>query len=428
MSKSEHEVDEVFGITRDLPLNYVTRGKVDQKLREDLNRGQHVIIYGSSKQGKTCLRKNCIDEGDHITVQCSNNWGLSDIHTAILKRAGYEITLSEKKTLSGTQKIKARIGASIMSIGADVSGEDITTETREEETRELELDPSDVNDVIGALDEINFDKYILLEDFHYLQQETQKNFAVALKAFHETSSLEFVIVGVWLEENRLIVQNSDLTGRVIAVNADNWDEEHLSKVIEKGDEFLNIEFDEEFKDDLINNCFDSVFVVQETCREACKIEDVQCTQSGKVTLGNDLDAQELVSSVVGNQSARYESFLMKFSDGFQQTELEMYRWLLCPILTSDLEELEDGIPYHRMRTEIEAHHPEGEDLNPGNLTQALQSVGSLQSKISVKLFILDYDQTSKRLTVVDRGFLIWLANQDREGLLRQAGLSQYIGC
>ena len=79
-----------------------------------------------------------------------------------------------------------------------------------------------------------------------------------------------------------------------------------------------------------------------------------------------------------------------------------------------------------MRTEIETHHPEGEDLNPGNLTQALQSVGSLQSKIDIKPFILDYDQSNKRLTIVDRGFLIWLANQDRRGLLEQAGLTSYI--
>ena len=38
------------------------------------------------------------------------------------------------------------------------------------------------------------------------------------------------------------MQNGDLTGRVIAVNADDWGENHLSKVIEDGENFLNIEF------------------------------------------------------------------------------------------------------------------------------------------------------------------------------------------
>ena len=116
--------------------------------------------------------------------------------------------------------------------------------------------------MIGALDEIGFDRYIILEDFHYLQQEAQKDFAVALKAFHEISTFKFIIVGVWLEKNRLIVQNGDLTGRVIAVNADDWDEDHLSKVIEDGEDFLNIECNSIFKQSLVKNCFDSVYIAK----------------------------------------------------------------------------------------------------------------------------------------------------------------------
>ena len=32
----------------------------------------------------------------------------------------------------------------------------------------LELDPADINDIIRALQEANFSKFIVLEDFHYL--------------------------------------------------------------------------------------------------------------------------------------------------------------------------------------------------------------------------------------------------------------------
>lgn len=57
------------------------------------------------------------------------------------------------------------------------------------------------NDIIRALKEISFGKYIIFEDFHYLPTETQEAFSVALKAFHEQSEHTFVIVGVWLDEN-----------------------------------------------------------------------------------------------------------------------------------------------------------------------------------------------------------------------------------
>lgn len=69
---------------------------------------------------------------------------------------------------------------------------------------------------------IKFQKYIVLEDFHYLDIDIQRDFAVVLKAFHEASKFCFIIIGVWLEENRLIVHNGDLTGRVIAIDADKW--------------------------------------------------------------------------------------------------------------------------------------------------------------------------------------------------------------
>jgi hypothetical protein len=62
-------------------------------------------------------------------------------------------------------------------------------------------------------------------------------------------------------------------------------------------------------------------------------------------------------------------------------------------------------------------------LPPGNVTQALQSTASLQvGKMRIKPIILDYDQSRRRLNVVDRGFLIWLGHQDKTELLAAAGL------
>ena len=58
-------------------------------------------------------------------------------------------------------------------------------------------------------------------------------------------------------------------------------------------------------------------------------------------------------------------------------------------------------------------------MNPGNLTQALNSVSSLQQQKSIRPIILDYDESNKKLHVVDKGFLIWLEYQNREELLSQ---------
>jgi hypothetical protein len=415
-----HRASAVYGIGRDLPLNYVSRKAVDELLVNSLTRDKHLVIYGSSKQGKTSLRKHCLNEQDYIVIHCSNKWSLADVHAAILKRAGFEITQSTTRTATGKNKIVAAFKASIFGVGVEASGEKEQTTADAITKHPLELDPEDVNDIISALN--GFTRFIVLEDFHYLPIETQKDFAVALKAFHEQSSLCFMVVGVWLEESRLTVYNGDLTGRVIGINADKWSKSELGEVIEAGEHRLNIRFTDSFKSAVLSGCLDSVYIVQEACYQACIKQNIHFTQGKAVDIGDGIDVKEIIREVVNQQTGRYNSFITQFAAGFQDTTLQMYKWLLYPVLTASTERLEEGLRYREMRDILRAHHPEGAALNLGNLTQALQATASLQVKKDIKPIVLDYDQTNLRLSVVDRGFLIWIENQDRSELLELADL------
>lgn len=416
----KHKTSDVYGIGREMPLNYVIRSSVDEALISNLTRDKHVVIFGSSKQGKTSLRKHCLKEDDYIVVHCSNKWTIADLHGAILKRAGYELTQSTTRTITGKNKILATFKANIFGVGIDAGAEKEQTKADAATTKPLELDLEDVNDIITAL--TNFKKFIVLEDFHYLSIETQKDFSVALKAFHEQSPLCFIIVGVWLEESRLTVYNGDLTGRIIGINADKWSKDELKKVITTGEALLNIHFTDSFKEALLLNCLDSVYIVQESCYQACEQEGIHLTQDQTVEIGQGRDVPAIIRDVVNQQTGRYNAFITQFASGFQDTTLQMHKWLLYPILTATTASLEEGLKYREMRDILRNHHPERQALNLGNLTQALQSTASLQVKKDIKPIVLDYDQTNLKLNVVDIGFLIWLDNQDRKELLELAEL------
>lgn len=424
MVEQEYLVDDVFGINRELPLNYVARDSADNQLINNLARRQHLVIYGSSKQGKTSLRKHCLNEDDYVVVHCSNKWGLDNVHEAILKQAGYELTVSKTLATSGKQKIFAKIKAGIF--GAEAEGGAESERAQEEgiTTTPLELDPVDVNDIISALEKIKFKKFIVLEDFHYLPIETQKDFSVALKAFHENSDFSFIIIGVWLEENRLSVYNGDLTGRLLPINADKWSREELEEVIAAGEAMLNVSFNDEFKDELLNSCYESVYIVQETCHQCCIKNKVFKTQSELRSIGSKNECEELVNQVVSQQGGRFNSFLTQFAEGFQDTTLEMHKWLLYPVLTADIEKLDAGFKQAEIRNLLQQVHPRGAELNSGNVTQSLQSLSSLQIKKDVKPIVLDYDQTNLRLNIVDKSFQIWLSRQDRNELLELVGLPE----
>jgi hypothetical protein len=313
-------------------------------------------------------------------------------------------------------------GASLEGGGGREKEAQTSTETT---TTALELDPNDVNDIIDALGQIeDMPRFIVLEDFHYLSDEAQRDFAVSLKAFHENSESCFIVVGVWLDENRLVELNGDLAGRVLAVDVDSWSRPELLSVISEGERLLNLKLDGRLKPEIVDGAFESVAVVQEACYRVCEQEGIVETLDDEREIGRGVSAADLIRAVVDEQSARYTAFLTRFAAGFMETELEMYKWLLYPVLRATPDGLERGLSLTDINRTLRRVHPRGDDLNPGNVTQALKSAASLQVQLGIKPLVLDYHESARRLSVVDRGFLIWVSYQDASELRAMVGLPQ----
>lgn len=413
---------DVYGTHREIPRTYVERKGVDDVFVDALSRKRHITIYGSSKQGKTCLRKHCLREDDYVDVICNNKWTLAHINQAILKKIGYTVEQGKSKSIEGNYKLGLKVTGEVSIPHLQKAGIEFTAEKGGKETAssttqvKFEIDAGDANDVIAALKAINFKKFIILDDFHYLPIETQQDFAVALKAFHEMSDLTFIVVGVWKEENRLSLYNGDLTGRTIAVDADRWTREELERVILCGQKPLNITWDRSFVDTLLDRASESIYIVQEVCYRACERAKVFETQRLNHTIGAGFDVSQMIKDVVDEDGGRYRDVLHSFADGFQDTNYDMYRWVLYPVLTASAEDLDIGLRYKFIRERIDEKHPSA-PVNAGNISQALKSVQNLQIKKAMKPFLFDYDSTNLRLRVVDRRFLLWLLNQDRNELL-----------
>lgn len=146
----EYTVDEVYGLSRNIPLNYVERHDVDERLRCNLNRDKHITIFGSSKQGKTCLRKHCLNENDYILVQCSNRWSLSDLNANILKRAGYELTESTNVTYEGKAKVSASVKILDATLGGEAGGGATKNVTHAAQNKEVDASLHRCNDTVEA--------------------------------------------------------------------------------------------------------------------------------------------------------------------------------------------------------------------------------------------------------------------------------------
>jgi len=396
-------IDDVFKTSRGLPENYIYRKHVDELFLTSLTKGNHIVIYGSSKQGKTSVRKKNLLETDYITVMSSNNWTLGDLHEAILKQAGYEVKVSEQKTLKGTNKVNLSIKMN------DIGGTfELSNELAKQINRKnIEFDPENVNDVITALKEINFNKYIVIEDFHYLDDKTKVDFSIALKAFHEESAFTFIIVGVWLDDDKLTTYNGDLTGRIISINADIWTDDNFRDLISESEALLNISYSETFKEKCLSLCNGNVFLLQQICHKACSLKNIFRTQEDLTDVGDDIDVSNEISQILEIQSGRFNKFLMDFSIGFGPTELELYKWIVYILISVDDRHFENGLPVPAIRREIQKVHPKKDEVSDRKLIGALNRAVQLQCELKIKPIIIEFDGNRARLKVVDKSFLLW---------------------
>lgn len=234
--------------------------------------------------------------------------------------------------------------------------------------------------------------------------------------------LVFIIVGVWREENRLIYYNGDLTDRVVSIDADAWTTNDLRKVSEEGQRLLNVQFSNATIENVVKYSLDNVYLLQEACYRICNDYGATSTRLDQLHTDCADRVEEIIASIVGEQAGRYMAFLNNFAEGFQQTELAMYKWLVYSIIITPVPNLEKGLRRSEVSAKIKARHPLGSSLNEGNITQALQSAADLQVQKRIRPIVIDYDATTRVLHVVDRSFLIGLSYQDRSYLKSEVGL------
>ena len=408
--------NEVYGIVRrGVPKTYVSRTDVDDRFLNEITRDQHLVIYGSSKQGKSSLIQTALQPSDYISVQCATDWTKHTLYSAILRQAGVTLKDGTTRTKGSSSEVTAEIEAEVKapffaSLIARLQGRAGTQRSTSVVLKEIPLDLSRAADVISLLEKIKFKKYIVVEDFHYLPASVQRELATDLKAFYEQSDSSFIIVGVWLEANRLIVYNGDLASRITSIPADTWKNEELAEVVRSGQQLLNITFSDEVVDALVQRAQQNVGTLQEAVRQLCIQAEIHQTARDTFHF-DDLNAVASAYDYVANQLAtRYANAINKFSEGLRDQVLHMYKWLMHAVIHATPDQRRAGLKTAEIWRHIQSVHPRGTAILQNSVVVALENVAKVQSHAQITPIIFDYDESHQRLSIVDNGFLVYLAN------------------
>ena len=394
-SAHEYSVDTVFGMRRGDTHHYVQRIGVDNAFITHLIGDRHLCIYGSSKQGKTALRKKHISDSQCLVVVCDRSWTSTDVFAALLRAAGYQI---ERGTATPNK--------CVVRLPDKANGN-------------ISVDLSDAQDFLDALEAKFTGKYLIIEEFHYLAEEAQRDIAYKLKALHEaTKQYLFIVIGVWLESNKLVHLNGDLVGRVSPINADVWTDEDLNRVIMEGERKLNIRFPTGFASKLVEKSCGSVYLVREACRRACEIVGVygrvEITKPIEQSLNVRAILKDVASEGIDYQGQLVSMFAVSAGEMYAlEQEQNLREWVLRALVCSTAADLRRGITVRKLRSLIQQKHPQHYHPSEGQIERVLKAM--LAKHIAVGQNLFDYDRQEKCVRCVDKGFILWRmgTNEDR---------------
>ena len=422
----KYNTTDVFGVKSKLIDSYIERDSVDNEFKSALNDGNEVIVYGSSKQGKTSLILKHLSEDGYVKVECSPQTQSIDIYKSVLRQLDIQYIDSEITDCSSEQEKKVGVGFKIKipfvahaNAAAELSGTDKNKTSTKESYIEYNL--ALAQDVSELLKRHNVHKYIVIENFHYLELKVQKTLAFDLRIFQDHHII-FIILGIWREANRLIQFNGDLLDRLSEVPVEPWDENDFRKVIKKGSDLLNVDF-RNIQDQLIRDSFDSIGVIQEICKECCINGGVNETSDTLVNITQEhLDLA--LKKKAKDYGTRHIRNFEAFADIAHRTSIQSGKaslafpyYFIALLLTHDFKEIEKGILRSTLLEKIRGIHHRPDDVRSGDLGAFLHRITQHQINKEIQPPFVDYDRSGKIIKIIDSSLYFFLKHCNRGEIL-----------
>lgn len=399
---------EVFGISSSVPTyTYVDRQGLDGRFAYLLQTDRHIVIYGSSKQGKTSLRRKQLPEGDCVVVPCRPDFTVENLYQEIRRQLGAN-ELVEQRTMrmrEGSAKAELKGKGGIPFIAEAEAGGELEGKLGYE-SEDTQRPASNADSLVYLADFVKQSgKRVVIEDFHYLSEDERRRLAFDMKALWD-ASVFLIVIGVWAEHNLLTLYNNDLDGRVEEIDIQ-WSKEDLGSVIRKGEEALNINFVEQLKDAFLQDASGSVGLLQRMLEEACIVSAVYNFQAAYLDIVNLAIADQARHKICTGQENRYHGFVEIVGKGFkdpERTKLKMYHHLVRVCIEATDDELLRGIDRQAILSRIQVYETEA---NLSVLSAALSRLNRLQAERRISPPVLVYNSIARKVALVDRELLFF---------------------
>lgn len=300
----KYNIKDVFGCSERVPNNCPTflERKMHRDFKNALMSKNIVVVYGESRQGKTwTIERYCPKQH---RIGCVNDMTIDKLKIAILDAIGikyhdYDYELSQTGGTKGASRAVLSFG--MANIGA--TGESSVSKTETYKTTCATVDLDNITQFVSVIKKKLKDEYIVLDNFHYLNPEVQRQFCSMLKEFNY-ENIKVIIIGVWKEASKITSLAPDLGNRCQHIDIGMWEKDELAEVAQKGEQALNINISEEILNYFISVSAGNIGIFKDVLGKFCYENGIERTQKTTVMLDDIKNAKELMKKHIMDEGYR----------------------------------------------------------------------------------------------------------------------------
>lgn len=356
--RKSYKTADVFTPSSSAKLTFVDRYIIYNRLLIAINTpGRQVIIYGPTGTGKTTLIERTLETlyPKHIRITCTANLGFDELLHLVF------VNLDKHREKNSSQSKSTRFSPSVEFNLALVKGK-IEAQFSKENTIAEKYSISSEEFAQILADYLGQEHCCLvLDDFHLLQTAVKETVAATMKVFTDLadtySDLKIIVIGTVNTAREVLDYNPTMRNRISEFRIPAMTERELRRIIEKGEELLNIRFADDVKNRIVHYSNGVPSVCHDLCLYTCCSADVRETLQEPQTIKGHFLRMALDDYIHANEfviKSVFEKALRRLSDeAFRDHRLLLKALVQCAKEGADIGTI------HNESVKVQASFPRG---------------------------------------------------------------------
>lgn len=385
-------------------------GKHENELISGIReRGTLCLLTGSSKTGKTTLYKKVFESLGRapIIIRCDSTLTSDEFWKKPLETLNFDrlekIQNSNSVGTSSSAKISGKLGWEwLASILGEVSV-GINANRSEFEIKEHILSKPAAIHLVPLLQQSN--AVLVVEDFHYLSDDVQKEIFQQWKVFTD-EEVSVLVVGTTHHGVDLAYANSDLVGRIRQIDLGRWSINDLQKIAEKGFKKIGIALDASLLKLISEESSGLPIITQQICAQLFYDKKIQEIDIRESVFFNKKDIFNSFYNVANSKYKQFESWYTRLIVG-PRKNARKYNTYEIILLVFTLDPLTFSLKRHEIDSRIIQLQLKSEEKPPAaSINSTLSALKKFQENNGFEL--LEWSKKEQTIYVLEPSFLFFI--------------------